>query len=94
MFAHDFEHIITKDPLHLSKYHNTGSSNCLMANQISYRFDLHGPSVTLDTGCSGSLVAINSACQSIRAGEASMALAGGVGMIFSPDQMAMMSRTG
>lgn len=94
MFAHDFEQTITKDPLYFSKYHNTGSSKCLIANQVSYRFDLHGPSVTLDTGCSGSLVAINSACQCLKAGEASMALAGGVGMIFSPDQLAMMSKTG
>ncbi|KAJ4396389.1 hypothetical protein N0V93_000608 [Gnomoniopsis smithogilvyi] len=94
MFAHDFEHMITKDPLYFSKYHNTGSSKCLIANQVSYRFDLHGPSVTLDTGCSGSLVAINSACQSLKAGEAKMALAGGVGLIFSPDQLAVMSKTG
>lgn len=94
MFGHDYEHLITKDPLSFTKYHNTGGSRTLLANRVSYVFDLHGPSVMLDTGCSGSLVAINSACQSLRSGEADMALAGGVGLIFSPDQLAMMSPTG
>lgn len=94
MFGHDFEQSITKDPLFLTKYHNTGVARTLLANRVSYVFDLHGPSVMLDTGCSGSLVAVNSACQSLRAGESDMALAGGVGLIFSPDQMAIMSLTG
>ena len=91
MFGHDFEQSITKDPLALSQYHFTGGGRTMAANRVSYVFDLHGPSVTLDTACSGSLVALNSACQSLRAGETDMALAGGVGLIFSPDQLAMMS---
>lgn len=91
MFGHDFEHSVIKDPLALTQYHITGCSRTLVANRVSYVFDLRGPSVMLDTACSGSLVALNSACQSLRAGETDMALAGGVGMIFSPDQLAMMS---
>lgn len=94
MFGHDYEHTITKDPLLSTKYHNTGAARPLLANRVSYVFDLHGPSVTLDTGCSGSLVAVNSACQSLRLGESDMALAGGVAMMFSPDQLAMMAPTG
>lgn len=89
MFGHDFEHLLVKDPMTFTKYHTTGSSRTLLASRVSYVFDLHGPSVTMDTGCSGSLVAINHACQTLLAGEADLALAGGVGLIFSPDQMIM-----
>lgn len=94
MFGHDFDHVLQKDPVSLSKNHNLGVARPLLANRLSYVFDLQGPSVMIDTACSGSLVAVNSACQSLRSGESSMALAGGVGLIFSPDQMALMSMTG
>jgi acyl transferase domain-containing protein len=94
MFGHDYEHLMMKDPLCFTKYHGTGTAKTLLAAKVSYIFDLHGPSVTLDTGCSGSLVAVNHACQSLLAGEADMALAGGVGLIFSPDQMIMATQLG
>lgn len=94
MFAHDFEQLVSRDPMAVTKYHNIGVSRCLLANRISYIFDLHGPSLTLDTGCSGSLVAVTMACESLRAGATSMALAGGVALMFSPVQLAMMTPTG
>lgn len=93
MFGHDYEQIMHKDPLVFTRYHNTGIARPLLANRVSYVFDLEGPSIMFDTACSGSLVAVNSACQSLRARETEMALAGGVGLIFSPDQMALMSLT-
>jgi acyl transferase domain-containing protein len=43
-----------------------------MANRISYAFNFHGPSMTIDTGCSGSLVAVHLAAQSLRNGESSL----------------------
>ncbi|KAI1760379.1 hypothetical protein GGR53DRAFT_509864 [Hypoxylon sp. FL1150] len=94
MFGHDYEHAILKDPMLSTKYHNTGAARPLLANRVSYVFDLHGPSVTIDTGCSGSLVAVNLACQSLRSGESEMALAGGVALMFSPDQLSLMTPTG
>ncbi|KAL6899961.1 polyketide synthase [Trichoderma evansii] len=94
MFGHDFAQIIHKDPEAISKYHNLGVARPLLANRVSYVFDLQGPSVMVDTACSGSLAAISLACQSLRSGETSMALAGGVNLVFSPDQMALMSMTG
>ncbi|KAI0198106.1 polyketide synthase [Astrocystis sublimbata] len=94
MLGHDFEHTIMRDPLSLTKYHNTGAARTLVSNRVSYCFDLQGPSILLDTGCSGSLVSVNLACQSLRAGESDMALAGGVGMAFSPEAMAILSMPG
>lgn len=56
------------------------SSLSSIANRVSYFFNLHGPSITIDTMCSSSLTAIHLACQSIRMGECDMAIAGGVNL--------------
>ena len=64
---------------------STGVAATLVANRISYWFDLRGASVTLDTACSSSLVALHMACQDIWSGRASLALAGGVNVIFKPE---------
>jgi len=63
----------------------TSSTMAILANRISYMFDLKGPSFTLDTACSSSLVALNSAVQSIDRGECEMALAGGVNIMLRPE---------
>ncbi|MET0234552.1 MAG: type I polyketide synthase [Kibdelosporangium sp.] len=61
-----------------------GSSLCAVANRVSYVLDLRGPSLAVDTACSSSLVAIHLACQSLRAGESTVALAGGVHLVAAP----------
>lgn len=66
-------------------YTVTGNASSIAANRLSYVFDWRGPSVALDTACSSSLVAIHLACQSLRAGEVQLALAGGVNVILAPD---------
>jgi acyl transferase domain-containing protein len=91
MFTRDYDRNIYKDPTSIPKYHTTGSGEAIMANRISYVFDLKGPSMTMDTGCSGSLVALHQACQSLRMRESSMALASGVSLILNPDHMFGMS---
>ncbi len=62
----------------------TGGALSIIANRVSYVFDLRGPSVTVDTACSSSLVAVHLACQSLRSGESDVALAGGVNVLLSP----------
>lgn len=60
-FNHDYENIIYRDLTELPKYAMTGTGQALAANRLSYIFDLRGPSFALDTGCSGSLVALHQA---------------------------------
>jgi acyl transferase domain-containing protein len=55
-----------------------GISRGMIANRISYAFGLHGPSMTIDSGQSSSLVAVHLACESLRTGESPMAIAGGI----------------
>ncbi|PAT36632.1 type I polyketide synthase [Vandammella animalimorsus] len=62
----------------------TGNTLSIAANRLSYVFDLHGPSLAVDTACSSSLVALHHACNSLRSGEASMALVGGVSLLLHP----------
>ncbi|HDL9555719.1 TPA: L-histidine N(alpha)-methyltransferase [Escherichia coli] len=76
-----------------------GNDKDYIATRAAYKLNLHGPALSVQTACSSSLVAVHLACESLRAGESDMAVAGGValsfpqqagyryqpGMIFSPD---------
>ncbi len=57
---------------------HTGNDKDFLATRASFLFDLHGPSVNVQTACSTSLVAVHYACQSLLGRECDMALAGGV----------------
>ena len=58
--------------------HQTGNDKDVLATRVSYQFDLRGPSLSVQTACSTSLVAVHLACQSLLACECDLALAGGV----------------
>src|SRR6185312_8923542 len=58
-----------------------GNEKDFLATQVSYRLNLRGPSVSVQTACSTSLVAVHMACQGLISGEADMALAGGVSVL-------------
>lgn len=64
---------------------NTGITGCIAANRVSYVFNLKGPSFTVDTACSASLVAAHLACRSLRSGEATTAVVGGVNLMLRPE---------
>lgn len=64
----------------------TSGNPSSIANRVSYWCNFHGPSMAIDTMCSSSLVAIHLACQSIRSGECSAAIAGGVNVSVHPNK--------
>ena len=91
MFSHDYDRNVYRDPFDLPPHLVTGTGAAIVSNRISHFFNLKGPSVTLDTGCSGGLVALHQACQALRLRESDFGLAGGVNLILGIDHMIAIS---
>ncbi len=68
----------------IGPHSGTGTSPSIAANRISYSFDLHGPSLAVDTACSSALVALDLACAALRAGTIPLALVGSANLILDP----------
>lgn len=90
----DYRDAVARDFAHAPRYHILGISDEMISNRISHFLDIHGPSATVQTACSSSLVATHLACQSLRSGESDMAIAGGVGLILSPDSTMHLNNLG
>lgn len=69
-----------------------GTTSASVANRVSYFFDFHGPSISINTMCSSSLTAIHFACESIKRGEVELAIAGGVNLSLHPGKFIMLSQ--
>jgi acyl transferase domain-containing protein len=92
LMACDYGMMLTRDLAHVPTYHATGISSAIVSNRISYFFDWHGPSMTVDTGCSASLVALHLAVQSLRNGESQLAVACGTHLILGPEYFVIESK--
>ncbi|MFG6668721.1 type I polyketide synthase [Halomonas sp. HNIBRBA4712] len=96
----DYSYRMADDMAAINASTATGNTSSIASNRLSYVFDLHGPSMSLDTACSSSMVAFHQACQAIRSGETSMALAGGISLHLHPygfiifSKASMLSPTG
>jgi len=96
----DYAHAMFSDHAIADPHFATGNALAILANRISYIFDLRGPSLTIDTACSSSLVALHQACEALRGGRIDTAIVGGINVIASPaefisfSQASMLSPTG
>lgn len=69
VMTNDYERVSQSDIYNIPVNAASGTSRAMLANRVSWFFDLRGPSLALDTACSSSLYAFHLACQSLRTGE-------------------------
>ena len=79
-----WQRLLSRHPSEIDAYLATGNTHSMAAGRISYILGLTGPSLAIDTACSSALVALHSACQSLRLQDCDLALAGGVNRILEP----------
>ncbi|MEI7253666.1 SDR family NAD(P)-dependent oxidoreductase [Dickeya dadantii] len=100
VFNNDYKELQENADAPIEAHHSTGTATSIIANRISHFFGFHGPSVAIDTACSGSLNAIHSAIQAITNGDCDVAISGGVNLILTSTRhqsfakMGMLSPTG
>ncbi|MEU1630534.1 type I polyketide synthase, partial [Streptomyces sp. NPDC020096] len=91
----DYETLLSRNGLSAITQHTaTGLNRAIISNRISHALGLHGPSLTVDSAQSSSLVAVHMACESLRRGESTLAIVGGVNLNITPDSSVAFAKFG
>ncbi|KAL9595237.1 MAG: hypothetical protein Q9219_006571 [cf. Caloplaca sp. 3 TL-2023] len=85
-FTVDFQTMQTRDPEYLHRYSATGSGTAILANRLSYIFDLRGPSFALDTACSSTIYCLHNAVVALQGHDCDAAVVAGANLITAPEQ--------
>ncbi|GMF78452.1 unnamed protein product [Aspergillus oryzae] len=91
VFGEDWLDLLSKDTQQNDRYRVMSAGDFALSNRLSYEYDLTGPSVTVRTGCSSSMVGLHEACQAIYTGDCSSAIVAGTSLIMSPTMTTTMS---
>jgi acyl transferase domain-containing protein len=88
----EYQARLMRDAARIDTHALLGTAHSTMIGRLSYWLGLNGPNMPIDTACSSSLVAVHVACQALRNGECSLALAGGANTILDPETTVYFSR--
>jgi 3-oxoacyl-(acyl-carrier-protein) synthase/surfactin synthase thioesterase subunit/aryl carrier-like protein len=91
---YDYKELLEQSVARMEGHAATGTFATILPNRISYFFNFRGPSLSVDTSCSSSLVAVHQAVKSLQNKECSMALVGGVNIMCSPTSTISFSKLG
>lgn len=93
-FTDDYKLQLLKDPEQIPKYAATGASLAMLANRLSWFFNLTGPSMNIDSACSSSGTAVDHACQLLRNRDCDMSVVAGCNITFVSDYTALLTKMG
>ncbi|KAG4443875.1 hypothetical protein IFR05_000641 [Cadophora sp. M221] len=93
-YGQDWYDISARETQSHGIYQILGKHDLMVSNRLSHELDLRGPSVTVRTGCSASLIGMDQACMAIARGECTSAIVGGSNLIMAPAMTAEKSEQG
>ncbi|CAI6339911.1 unnamed protein product [Periconia digitata] len=93
-FSSDHMTTAFRDLEQMQRYSATGISSAMLSNRLSWFFNLHGPSLTIDTACSSGMVALDLACEGLWSGQTSMAIVSASNLNLTPELNVSLSNMG
>ncbi|KAI0378980.1 hypothetical protein F5Y04DRAFT_290700 [Hypomontagnella monticulosa] len=93
-FGEEWMRMQNRDDQQTGNHLVTGSGDWMLANRVSYEYNLCGPSMVIRTACSASLIALHEACRALQFGDASAAIVAGTNLILGPSLTVLMTSEG